>query len=352
MAPINPALSVKARPASLTNNISRNAMKPSRRRFLHLAAGVAALPAASRVARAENYPSRPVRIIVGFAPGGGNDVVARLMGQGLSERLGQQFVIENRPGAGTNIAAEMVVRAAPDGYTLFLTNAANAINATLYDNLNLNFDFIRDIAPVGGVIRAPQVMVVNPAVPAKTIPEFIAYAKANPGKINMASAGNGGPTHLAGELFKKMAAVDLVHVPYRGNGPALADLLGGQVQVMFPPTTAPLPFIQSGSLRVLGVSTSARLAILPDIPTIGEFLPGYEASNFYGLGAPKNTPAEIIDTLNKEFNIGLTDPAEQQKFADLGDVVTPMTAAAFGNLVADETKKWAEVIKFANVKLD
>ena len=275
-------------------------MKLPRRQFLHLAAGAAALPAVSRIAWAQAYPTRPVRIIVGFAAGGAADIIARLIGQWLSERLGQPFVIENRPGAGSNIATEAVVRAPPDGYTLLLVGTANAINATLYDKLN--FNFIRDIAPVAGIIRVPNVMVVNPSVPAKTVPEFIAYAKANPGKINMASGGIGTAAHVSGELFKMMAGVDMVHVPYRGAAPALTDLLGGQVQVMFASMPSSIEHIRAGKLRALAVTTATRSEALPDIPTVGEFVPGYEASAWYGVGAPKDTPAEIVDKLNKEIN--------------------------------------------------
>ena len=294
-------------------------MKLPRRKFLHLAAGAAALPAVSRVAWAQAYPTRPVRIIVGLPPGGATDIVARLIGQWLSERLGQPFVIENRPGAGTNIGTEAVVRAPPDGYTLLLVGRRNAINATLYDKLN--FNFIRDIAPVAGIIRVPLVMVVNPSVPAKTVPEFIAYAKANPGKINMASAGIGTPGHVAGELFKMMAGVDMVHVPYRGAAPALTDLLGGQVQVMFGTTVSSIEHIRAGKLRALAVTTATRSEALPDIPTVGEFVPGYEASAVFGIGAPRNTPAEIVDKLNKEINAALADPKIKARLADLGGAV-------------------------------
>jgi tripartite-type tricarboxylate transporter receptor subunit TctC len=322
-------------------------MKLLRRQFLHLAASAAALPAVSRFAWAQTYPSRPVHIIVGFAPGGGNDIVARLMGQWLSERLGQQFVIENRPGAGTNIATDAVVRALPDGYTLLLVNASAAINATLY--ANLNFNFIRDIAPVASIAREPNVMVVNPSFSAKSVPEFIAYAKADPGKITMASSGNGSSTHVAGELFKMMTGIDMVHVPYRGTGPAITDLLGGQVQVMFPPAASPIAFIRSGKLRALGVTTSTRSEALPDIPTIGDFVPGYEASAWYGVGAPKNTPAEIVEKLNKEINAGLADPKMKARLADLGGTVLLGSAADFGKLIADETEKWGKVVKFAGI---
>jgi tripartite-type tricarboxylate transporter receptor subunit TctC len=325
-------------------------MKLPRRQFLHLAAGAAALPAVSRLAWAQAYPTRPVRIIVGFAPGGGIDIMARLMGQWLTERLGQQFLIENRPGAGSNVATEAVVRAAPDGYTLLLVNSANAINATLYDKLN--FDFIRDIAPVAGVIRVPNVMLVNPSVPAKTIPEFLAYAKANPGKISMASGGIGTPGHVAGELFKMIAGVDMVLVPYRSGGPALTDLLGGQVQVMFPNTGASLEYIKAGKLRALAVTTATRSEALPDIPAVGEFLPGYEASTWTGLGAPKSTPTEIVDKLNKEINAGLADPKMKARLADLGGTPLLGSPADFRKLIAEETDKWAKVVKFSGAKAD
>jgi tripartite-type tricarboxylate transporter receptor subunit TctC len=325
-------------------------MKLPRRQFLHLAAGAAALPAVSRLAWAQAYPTRPVRIIVGFAPGGGIDIMARLMGQWLTERLGQQFLIENRPGAGSNVATEAVVRAAPDGYTLLLVNSANAINATLYDKLN--FDFIRDIAPVAGVIRVPNVMLVNPSVPAKTIPEFLAYAKANPGKISMASGGIGTPGHVAGELFKMIAGVDMVLVPYRSGGPALTDLLGGQVQVMFPNTGASLEYIKAGKLRALAVTTATRSEALPDIPAVGEFLPGYEASTWTGLGAPKSTPTEIVDKLNKEINAGLADPKMKARLADLGGTPLLGSPADFRKLIAEETDTWAKVVKFSGAKAD
>ncbi len=325
-------------------------MKLPRRQFLHLAAGAAALPAVSRFAWAQTYPTKPVRILVGFAPGGGVDIMARLIGQWLSERLGQPFVIENRPVAGTNITTQVVVSAPPDGYTLLLVNAANAINATFYGNLN--FNFLRDIAPVAGIMRVPSVMVVNPSVPAKTIPEFIAYAKANPGKINMASGGIGGPSHVSGELFNMMAGVSMVHVPYRGAGPALVDLLGGQVQVLFNSPPAPIEYIKAGALRALAVTTATRSETLPDLPTMDSLLPGYEASVWYGIGAPKNTPAEIIDTLNKEINAALADPKLKARLADVGGTVLAGSPADFGKLIADETEKWAKVIKFAGIKLE
>jgi tripartite-type tricarboxylate transporter receptor subunit TctC len=323
-------------------------MKLPRRQFLHLAAGAAALPAVSRVAMAQTYPSRPVHWIVGFTPAGGNDIVARLMGQWLSERLGQPFVIENRPGAGTNIATEAVVNAPPDGYTLLLANLANAINATLYEKLN--FNFIRDIAPVAGISQAPLIMVVNPSVPAKTVPEFIAYAKANPDKINMGSAGIGSAGHLAGELFKMMAGVSLVHVPYRGNAPALTDLIAGQVEVLFPSAASSIEYVKTGKLRALAVTGAIRLETLPDLPTVGESIPGYEASSLYGIGAPRNTPAEIVDKLNKEVNAALADPKMRARLADLGGTPLPGSPAQFGKLIVDETEKWGKVIKFAGIK--
>ena len=323
-------------------------MKLPRRHFLHLAAGAAALPAVSRVARAQAYPTRPVRIIVPFAPAGSADIVARLIGQWLSERLGQPFVIENRPGAGTNIGTEAVVRAPADGYTLLLVGSSSAINATLYDKLT--FNFIRDIAPVASIIRQPNVMLVNPSVPAKTVPEFIAYAKADPGKINMASAGNGSSSHVFGELFKMMAGVNIVHVPYRGGAPALTDLLAGQVQATFVPVPASIEYVRAGKLRALAVTTTTRSDALPDIPTVGDFVRGYEASGFVGLGAPKNTPAEIIEKLNKEINAALADPKIKARLADLGGTVLPGSPAEFGKLVADETEKWGKVIRAANIK--
>jgi tripartite-type tricarboxylate transporter receptor subunit TctC len=321
---------------------------PHRRQFLHLATGAAALSALSRIARAQAYPSRPVRIIVPFAAAGAFDIMARLIGQWLSERLGQPFVIENRPGAGTNIGTETVVKAPPDGYTLLLAGTPNAINATLYEKLN--FNFIRDIASVAGISRAPLVMAVHPSVPAKTVPEFIAYAKANPGKISMASAGIGAPSHVSGELFKMMAGVNLVHVPYRGAGPALVDLLAGQVQVGFPSMPSSIEYVRAGKLRALAVTSAMRSDALPDIPTVGEFLPGYEASASYGIGAPKGTPVEIIDMLNKEINAALGDPKMKARLADLGGTPLLGSAADFGKLIAEETEKWAKVIKFAGIK--
>jgi tripartite-type tricarboxylate transporter receptor subunit TctC len=323
---------------------------PHRRQFLHLAAGAAALPAFTHVAVAETYPSRLVRLVAPFAAGGGSDITARLIGQWLSERLGQPFIIENRPGGGSNIGTEAVVNARPDGYTLLLAGAFNAVNATLYDRLN--FNFIRDIAPVAGIMVVPNVMVVNPSVPAKTIPEFIAHAKANPGKLSMASAGIGAPGHLAGELFKLMAGVDLVHVPYRSSGPALTDLLGGQVQVTFPTAVASIEYIRSGRARALAVTTAKRSQALPDLPTIGEFVPGYEASNWYGIGAPKNTPTEIVERLNREINAVLADPKLKARLADLGGTVLALPPADFGKLIAEETEKWGKVVKFAGIKAE
>lgn len=320
--------------------------KLPRRHFLHIAAGVAALPAVSQTVRADTYPSRPVRIIVGLAAGIPADITARLMGQWLSERLGQQFIIENRPGASTNLATEAVVRAPPDGYTLLCVIATNTVNATLYDKLN--FDFIRDIAPVAGILSVPNVMEVNPSVPAKTVPEFIEYAKANPGKLNMASTGVGGASHIAGELFKFMTGVDLVHVPYSSN--PLPDLLGGQVQVMFAPLPASIQYIRTGKLRALAVTSATRSDALPDVPTVGEFVSGYEATVWSGVGAPKNTPAENIATLNKEISAGLADPQMKARLADLGAVPMPMTPADFGKFLANETEKWGKVIRAASIK--
>jgi tripartite-type tricarboxylate transporter receptor subunit TctC len=333
---------------SLAAFSKENTMKLPRRKFLRLAAGAAALPAVSHFAWAQTYPTRPVRLVVGFPPGGGTDITARLIGQWLSERLGQQLVVENRPGAGSNIATEGVVRAAADGYTLLLVSAAHAINATLYERLNYNF--IRDIAPVAGVIRVPNLMEVNPSLPPKSVPEFIAYAKANPGKVNYASGGNGTAQHLAGELFKTMTGVDMVHVPYRGDAPALTDLIGGQVQVMFGNMPSSIEHIRAGKLRPLAVTTAARSEALPDLPTVGDFVPGYEASTWQGLGAPGNTPAEIVDKLNKEINAALSDPKIKARLADLGGTVLGGSPADFGRLIADETEKWGTVIRTANIK--
>jgi tripartite-type tricarboxylate transporter receptor subunit TctC len=318
-------------------------MKLARRQFL-VAAGVA-IPAASHLARAQTYPARPVRIVVGFPAGGQSDILARLMGQWLAERLGQAFIIENRPGAGGTIATEAVVRAAPDGHTLLQVSSTHTTNATLYDRLN--FNFVRDIAPVASITRTTYVMEVNPSFPATTVPEFIAYAKANPSKINMASADNGTVGHVAGELFKIMTGVDIIHVPYRGSGPALTDLLGGQVQVSFSPMSASIEHIRAGRLRALAVTAPTR-QVLPDIPTVGEFVPGYEASAWDGIGAPRNTPAEIVDKLNKEIDAALADPRVKARLADLGGV--PMTPAAFGTLIAADTEKWAKVIRMAHIK--
>ena len=322
-------------------------MQVPRRQFLQLSAGAAAL-AVSRFAWAQAYPSRPVRLIVPFPPGGGAEISARLIGQWLSERLGQPFIIDNRPGAGTNIGTEAVVRAPPDGHTLLLVNAANAINATLYDKLS--FNFIRDIASVDGIMRVPSVLVVHPSLPAKSVPELIAYAKANPGKLSMASGGIGSGSHVAGELFKMTAGVNMVHVPYRGVAPALTDLLGGQVQVMAASSAASIEYIRSSKLRALAVTGPTRTDVLPDIPSVGEFLPGYEASGWFGVGAPRNTPGEIIDRLNNEINAGLADPKIKARFADLGGTVLGGSAADFGKFVADETEKWSKVVKFAGAK--
>jgi tripartite-type tricarboxylate transporter receptor subunit TctC len=323
-------------------------VKLPRRQFLHLAAGAAALPTVSRMAGAQAYPSRPVRIVVGFAAAGASDIAARLIGQWLSERLGQQFIIENRAGAGGNIGTETVVHAPADGYTLLLAGSNDAINATLYEKLN--FNFIRDIAPVAGIVRVPNVMVVNLSLPTKTVPEFIAYAKANPGKISMASAGTGTPNHMSGELFKMMSGVDMVHVPYRGGGPALTDLLGGQVQLTFSPMSTSIGYIRAGKLRALAVTTATRSEVLPDVPTVAEFMPGYEASTWAGIGVPKSTPTEIIDKLNKEINAAFADPATRARFNDLGGAMLPGSPADFGKLVAEDTEKWGRVMKFANIK--
>jgi len=323
-------------------------VKRPRRRFLHLAAIAAVLPAVPRFALAQSYPSRPVRIVVGFPAGITPDIVGRLMAQSLSERLGQQFIVDNRPGAASNIATETVVRAPADGYTLLVVTSTNAINATLYDKLN--FDLIGDIAPVAGLIRSPNLLQVNPSVPVKTLPAFIAYAKAKPGKLNYASSGNGSATHVAGELFKAMAGVDLVHVPYRGS--YLPDLIGGQVQVAFGPIAQSLEFIKAGKLLALAVTSATRSDALPDVPTVAEFVPGYEANVYDGIGAPKNTPADIIDKLNKEINAVLADPSLKARLVSLGAEPMPMTPAEFGKFVADETEKWRKVIRFASIKAD
>jgi tripartite-type tricarboxylate transporter receptor subunit TctC len=326
-----------------------SAMKVPRRQFLQLAAGAAALPAVSRIARAQAYPTRPVRIIVGFAAGNTADITARLIGQWLSERLGQPFIIENRPGAGSNIGTEAVVHAPPDGYTFLLVLSANTINATLYDKLN--FNFIRDIAPVASILRTTLVMEVNPSFPAKTVPEFIAYAKANPGKMNMASGGNGTTSHMSGELFKMMTGVNMVHVPSRGGeAPALTDLLSGQVQVFFGSPPASIEYIRAGRLLALAVTTATRLELLPDIPTVGEFVPGYEVSGWLGIGAPRNTPTEIIDKLNREIGTALADPKMKARLADLGAEVLAGSPADFGMLIVKDTEKWAKVIRAAKIK--
>jgi tripartite-type tricarboxylate transporter receptor subunit TctC len=321
-----------------------------RRQFLHIAAGAVALPAVSRVARAETYPSQPVRVIVGFAAGGPNDILARLISQWLVKRLGHPFVIENRPGAGSNIATEAVVHAPPDGYTLLLVGSPNAINATLYDRLN--FNFIRDIAPIASFMRGALVLVLHPSVPAKTLPEFIAYAKANPGKLSYGSGGVGGITHITAELFKMMAGVEMVHVPYRGAAPALTDLLGGRVQALFANPAQSIPYTGAGRLRALAITTATRSEALPDIPTVGEFVPGYEAGSIFGFGAPKNTPAEIIDKLNKEINAALADPEIKARVADLDGTVLVGSPADFGKLIAEETEKWAKVIHAAHIKAE
>jgi tripartite-type tricarboxylate transporter receptor subunit TctC len=323
-------------------------MRLPRRKLLHLAAGAVALPAVTRLARAQTYPVRPVRLVVALPAGSSPDIGARLIGQWLSERLGHQFIVDNRPGANGNIGTEMVVRAAPDGYTLLLAIAANAVNTTLYENLSFNFG--RDLAPVAGYVRVPQVMEVHPSVPATTVPEFIAYAKSVPGKLNMASGGVGGVPHVAGELFKMMAGVDMLHVPYRGN--PRPDLLSGQMQVMFDTVLASIEFIRTGKLRALAVTTATRLDALPNVPTVAEFLPSYEASGWQGIAAPKNTPGEIMDRLNQEINAGLADAKIKAQLANLGAVPMPMTSAEFGKLIADETEKWAKVIRAANIKVE
>jgi tripartite-type tricarboxylate transporter receptor subunit TctC len=323
-------------------------MKLPRRNFLHLAAGAAALPAVSRVARAQTYPARPVRIIVTFPAGSTSDILARPVAQWLQDRLGQPFVIDNRPGAGGTIGTETAVRAAPDGYTLLLVAGAHTVNATLYDKLS--FNLIRDIAPIAGISREAAVMTVNPSVPAKTVPEFIAYAKANPGKINMASAGVGSPSHVTGELFKMMTGINMLHVPYRGSPPVFTDLIAGQVQVTFQTTTASIAHVRAGTLRALAVTAASRSAVLPDLPTVSEFVPGYEASAVWGLGAPRNTPADIVDKLNKEINAALADPKLNGWLTDMGISVLGGSPAGFGKLIADETEKWGKVVKFANIK--
>jgi tripartite-type tricarboxylate transporter receptor subunit TctC len=324
-------------------------MELLRRHLLYLAVGVAAL-AGSRTVSAQTYPSRPVRLIVGYPPGGGTDVVARLIGQWLSERLGEPFVIENRPGAGTNVAAEAVVKAAPDGYTLLLVSTANAINATLYEKLS--FNFLRDLAPVASIARGTYLMVLNPSVPAKTVPELIAYAKANPGKVNMASAGVGTPPHVAGELFKMMAGVDLAHVPYRGDVPALTGVLGGEVDLYIGTLSGAIEHVRAGKLRALALTSATRSEALPDVPTVSEFVPGYEASGFWGIAVPKNTPTEIIQRLNSEISTGVANPKIRARLADLGVTVLALSSGDFGKLIAEETDKWTKVVRFAGIKAD
>ena len=325
-------------------------MELPRRRFLHLAVSAAALPGVSHFASAQTYPTRPVRLITGFPAGGPNDLLARLIGQWLSDRLGRPFVIENRPGAASNIATEAVVRAPPDGHTLLLVVQANAINATLYDKLN--FNFIRDIAPVAGIVRVPSVMEVNLSVPTNTVPEFIAYAKANPGKLNMASSGNGTSSHMSGELLKMMAGVDMLHVPYRGAAPALTDLIAGRVQVYFDLMPNSIEHIRAGKVRPLAITATQRSEALPLLPSVGDFVPGYEVSTWFGVGAPTGTPAEIVDKLNAEINAGLADPKVKMRLADMGGTVLALSPADFGKLIADETEKWAKVIKFAGIKAE
>jgi tripartite-type tricarboxylate transporter receptor subunit TctC len=323
-------------------------MKLARRTFLHLAASAAVLPIGARMAQAQAYPSRPVRIIVPFAAGGGTDITARVIGQSLSDRLGQQFVIENRPGGGTNIGTEAAAKATADGYTLLMVGTSNTANVSLYDKLN--FDLMRDFAPVGGVIRAPHVVVVNLAMPVKTIPEFISYIKANPTKVNMASAGNGTAGHLGGELFKMLTGANMQHVPYRGGGPALLDLIAGQVQVYFAGMPEAIEYIRAGKVRALAVGTATRTDALPDIPTVGEFVPGYESSVWFGVSAPRGVPVEIIDQLNREINAGLADPAIKARYAELGSIVFPTTPVAFGKFIETEIEKWGKVVRFASLK--
>jgi tripartite-type tricarboxylate transporter receptor subunit TctC len=323
-------------------------MKLSRRKLLHLATGAAALPLLPRQAGAQSYPARPVRIVAAFAAGGGVDITARLIGQWLSDRLGQSFVVENRPGAGGNIGTEAVVNAPPDGHTLLLATAPNAVNATLYEKLN--FNFIRDTAPVAGIIRVPMVILVHPSVPARSVPELIAYAKANPGKVNMASAGTGSAPHMAGELFNFMTGVSMVHVPYRGQGPALSDLLGGQVQVYFATTPGTSDFVRTGKLRALAVTSPTQAEGFSGLPRVGDFVPGYEASQWYGMAAPKNTPAEVIDKLNGAINAALSDPTMRAKFTEIGGEPLAGSPAEFGKLIAEETEKWGKVVKFTGLK--
>ncbi|HEY2231329.1 MAG TPA: tripartite tricarboxylate transporter substrate binding protein [Xanthobacteraceae bacterium] len=325
-------------------------MKLPRRQFLRLAASAVAASAVRCAAWAQAYPTRPVHLIVGFATGGTVDIIARLLGQSLAERLGQQFIIENRTGAGSSIAAEAVVRAAPDGYTLLLASSANAVNATFYDNLS--FDFTRDVAPIAAVTSTPLVMEVNPLVPATTVQDFIAYAKAHPGRINMASTGSGGGSHIAGELFKMMTGTHMIHVPYRGGGPALTDLLGGQVQVMFDLLPSSIAYIRADKLRALAVTTAMRSQALPDLPVLGDFVPGYEASAWQGIGAPKDTPVEIVDMLNREINAALAESRLKERLGELGAVALSGAPASFGRLIADDTEKWAKVVKFSGAKPD
>jgi tripartite-type tricarboxylate transporter receptor subunit TctC len=325
-------------------------MTLARRQFLRLAAGAAALPVVSSAARAQAYPSRPLRMIIGYPPGGSADITARLTGQWLTDRLGQAVVIENKPGAATNLATEAVVRAAPDGYTMLLAAPANAINASLYDKLN--FDFLRDTTPVAGIIRFPNVVVVNPSLPIKSIPDLIAYAKANPGKLNMASSGNGSTIHMSGELFKMITGINMVHVPYRGGAPALTDLIAGQVHVMFDNVPTSAEHVKAGRLRGLAVTSTERSKVLPDLPTVADFLPGYEASAWYGLSMPKGVPPEAVDRVNKAVNDILTDPVAQARFAELGASLLPGSPADWGKLLAEETEKWAKVVKFAGAKPD
>jgi tripartite-type tricarboxylate transporter receptor subunit TctC len=325
-------------------------LKFPRRQFLHLAAGAAALPALSRIASAQAYPTRPVRLIITFAAGGSNDIVARLMGQWLSERLGQQFVVENRPGAGGNIGTEAATKATPDGYTLLIVSTANAISGSLYDHLS--FDVVRDLVPVAGIMRGINVVAINPLVPANTIPEFINYAKANPGKVTMASSGIGSSAHLSGELFKMMTGVSMIHVPYRGEAPALTDLIGGQVQMMFDPIPSSIEYIKAGTLRALAVTSATRLGAMPDVPAVSEFVPGYEATGFIGISAPRNTSNEIVEKLNKAINAVLESPTAKARFADMGSVVLPGSPADFRKFFVQETEKWAKVVRFAGIKAD
>ena len=325
-------------------------MKLRRRKFLHIAAGAVALPFSPYIARAQAYPTRPVRIVVGYAPAGATDILARLLGQWLTERFGQQFVVENRPGAANNIATEAVTRAPADGYTLLLVNPANAINTSLYDKLS--FSFLHDIAPVAGLIRVPNVMEVNPGVPAKTVLEFIAYAKANPGKVNFASGGSGTSVHMSGELFKMLAGVSMVHVPYRGAAPAVTDLIAGQVQVVFDNLPGSIEYIRAGKLRALAVTTTERSTSLPDVPVVADFVPGFEASAWFGIGAPRGTPDDVVATLNREINAGLADPRLKAKLEDLGGMLIAGSPADFGKLIADETEKWAKVVKFSGARAE